>query len=137
MKIQLHCVGCGELVPDVDSKRTPVVPCGHCGASSPILQGDSFFTASASLLGVFRLELTPPHLEIFLGYSDHTSPLKSTLAKALRMCGATTQSKCSSRRCQIAYRRGKRQWKQLKTIEHRNTLLEQERQYRILEIGEP
>lgn len=80
---------------------------------APILYGDGFMAPPASF--VLSRGRTPPHLEYYLGHSDHKSDLKTAFVKSLRRAGSSAQAECLEGECQAAVRR----------------------QERIAEIGEP
>jgi hypothetical protein len=67
-----------------------------------------------------------PHLEYYLGYSDHESHLKSHLKASLEDLGSFTQSDCPREECRRDYARA---------VERQRRPLERLR--RIREIGEP
>jgi len=137
MKVQLSCVGCGEPVCEAEPGDILAIAC-HCGAPAPILQGGGTFSPPLSLVRIVReARRKLPHLEYFLGYSDHESVVKTALIEELRERGAISQAECPEEECQKDYQRGRERWQRRRQEEEERELEEQERNYRILEIGEP
>jgi len=152
MKVHLSCVGCGRAVCDVESEeRAGLAVACLCGADGPILRGDDgSFSAPATLVSILQMSTGPfvrpfrswprasiPHLEYFIGYSDHESALKTDLIQALRQLGFISQADCPGKRCRKAYEKGRERWQQYRQEVAQRELQEQERNYRIVEIGEP
>ena len=147
MIVQLSCVGCGRDVFQVESgKRTLLAISCICGAGAPILRGDDgSFAPPYSLVSIvqrstdpsvpWRLKrgASPPHLEYYLGYSDHESVVKTALSQYLCDLGSISQADCPEEGCQGDYQRGRERWQR----REERDLAEREREYRMLEIGEP
>lgn len=140
MKVTLYCVGCGRAVCEAEPWAVPAISC-WCGALAPVLRGDDgSFCPPSSLVSLVQmrtvLSMRPikwrPHIEHYVGYSDHESVIKSQLIQALRVIGSISQAECSNERCQRDYKQGRDRWQQ-----YQEGREEQERDYRILEVGEP
>lgn len=116
----LYCVGCGRAVAKSEPNRTLARACA-CGANAPILH-----TEAATVLGLINTSLssgwaTPasllrgskiggpiPHLEYYLGFSDHESDLKTEVTRMLRALGAISYTECSDATCREAFERSKK-----------------------------
>ena len=111
----LFCVGCGSAVCRSYPGQLLAISC-RCGAYAPILRGPWGFSAPASLVlrrptkGVMPEKL--PHLEYYLGYSDHESKEKAQAIRELRGVGAISQAECPEQECQEAYQRGRQRWQE-------------------------
>ncbi|MDP3063877.1 MAG: hypothetical protein Q8O40_11810 [Chloroflexota bacterium] len=128
----VYCVGCGGPVCTLRPGHTVAIAC-RCGAGSPILYEPTTARVMAmpgSLYRALARKDTMPHLEYYLGYSDHTSQVKDRITLELQAAGSTSQRDCTKMECQKAYQRGRAVW-----LEERQPALE--RQRRIQEIGEP
>jgi len=138
MKVTLHCVGCGEYVCQAEPGAVLAIAC-MCGAGAPILEGEGICAPPLALVRMVSRgrQASPPHLEYFLGYSDHESEAKTAVLQVLRRLGAISQAECRGKRCKGAYQRGREQWQQYREERQALDLQERERDYRIVEIGEP
>ncbi len=139
MKETLYCVGCGRAVCEAEEGQVLAISC-ICGAGAPILQGTrlSSFWRPASLGSIIRQPARLPHLEYYLGYSDHVSEMKSEMVAQLREAGSTSQEECTKEGegCQEAYKRGRERCQQELARREKLDLQDRERAYRELEIGE-
>ncbi len=149
--VQLFCVGCGSHVTTVEAGKCSVLAIAcWCGANAPILHGGDTFMPPASLVRASQDWSTPtvPHLEYWLGYSDHESRERTAVTLELREIGSISQAECTAdEKCKGAYDRGVARWNQQKGDQQEQEtraqeesqalgLLERERDYRIQEIGE-
>lgn len=129
--MRMCCIGCGAAVCDMERGQTMAISCGTCGAGSPVLVSEdrTFIAPPASLVLALNGPASGkelPHLEYYLGYSDHESDLKAQIKANLEALGSSTQKDCPREECRRAYSRAlKRQHEPL------------ERLRRIQEIGEP
>lgn len=105
----LLCIGCDHSVARYEPGVMLAISC-RCGGDSPILTVDGREIASAPVslvqLRLLRDSLRgteAPHLERYLGFSDHESPIKSQLEKELRALGCISMSECNEVRCQTGY----------------------------------
>lgn len=126
--ITLYCAGCGQVVCQTAPGELLAVSC-RCGALAPVLYHGGGVHPPFSLISALLNSQAPPHVEYYLGYSDHMDPLRCRVETLLRAIGATSQANCKDQRCREAYRQGRERWTELAE--------EQERQKRIAEIGEP
>lgn len=120
-EVMLYCLGCGGAVAPFVEGQTLAISCG-CGAMAPILvstnpaSGDLMYLGPpVSLVRVLSSEGPPdkPHLEYWLGYSDHESPMKNNFTDALRKAGCISRAECGEQECRLAYVRGKSEWAEL------------------------
>jgi len=115
----LHCIGCGNAVAKDVPGQTLAISCS-CGAGSPLLEADGQTLASipASLMKLSYeyvegikseqdLAKEAPHLEYYLGYSDHDSPAKTNAVAFLKVLGCTAQQDCPELRCRADYEMGR------------------------------
>ena len=129
--MQMYRVGCGAAVCNMEQGQTMAISCGTCGAGSPVLVSEDRTTIAPPASLVLAINgppsgKEPPHLEYYLGYSDHASDLKSQIKAHLEARGSRSQRDCQQQACLRAYHRAvERTWEPL------------ERLRRIQEIGEP
>ncbi len=111
--IELRCLGCGRVVCRARPGDTLAISCGGCDASAPILvggDGHNWFPASF-MPGILNTgDPNRPHLEYWLGYSDHASAEKDAVVDLLRKSGITSQEECRKSRCQETFRRKREEW---------------------------
>jgi len=82
---------------------------------APILVGpnDELKAPPASLLlTIPKRNPEQPHIQYYLGYSDHESEGKTAMIAFLRDAGCTPQAECSHPECQRAAARGKSEWEE-------------------------
>lgn len=103
----LVCIGCDHVVGQYLPGDTLAISC-KCGAISPVLTFDREQVTSTPL-SLIQMKLRgpvkgePAHLEIYLGFSDHESPLKSQLEKELREINCISMRECDRTDCQERY----------------------------------
>lgn len=98
----MYCVGCDRAVIDMVPGKAVAIACGHCGAGAPILYDGESLAPPASFVRLFllteqerALAKAPPHLEYYLGYSDHMSVLKTGTIVGLKEIGSISQADCT------------------------------------------
>ena len=97
----LCCVGCGKRVAKYWPDQTLAISC-RCGAGAPILFLEGTETRPSlpfSLLHALQMRelgrsVIPPHLEYYLGHSEHTSPIKRMVIAELRGLGCISENEC-------------------------------------------
>ncbi len=105
----LYCVGCGEPVAQVHPGQALAIAC-RCGANAPILYAkDGSWATPFSLIQATGVK-PPPHLEYYLGFSEHQSTLKTEVTRMLRALGSISCTECSGESCRQAFERSKAQW---------------------------
>lgn len=97
----LYCVGCGRAITKSKPGQLLVISCG-CGASAPILHSEDGRWAPPLSL-VRATGITLPHIEYYLGFSDHQSPLKTKVTQMLRALGSISYKECSDADCREAF----------------------------------
>ena len=123
------CVGCGVPLLMVDHNSVIAISCWSCGASAPVLITEDLkeFALPASFK---QLPLVPkaspgdgsPHIEYYLGYSDHQNDAKDRVREVLEAAGLVSQRECSTDPgCPSAFQKGVERWKANSEIsrEHR------------------
>lgn len=133
--VMLHCAGCGGPVCRASPGDILAISC-RCGAQAPVLydplrQCAPFFPSS--MVRAIAEHTRLPHMEFYLGSSDHESTDRTVLTGWLRAAGATSQADCPEPKCREAYRTGKQEWARL--VDERRVAAE--RAERIRQIGEP
>ena len=99
------CVGCGNPVISIEPGAMIAISC-YCGALAPILfRGLDLPMIPSSLVFLIYEKREPPHLEYYLGYSDHKSGMKEQMAQELKVLGCTSQEGCEKDRCQERYKK--------------------------------
>ena len=117
--MHMHCVGCGAQLVKLEKGAMVAIACGFCGALAPVLitEGRKQFAFPASF---YSLSMVPganpgdgtPHIEYYLGYSDHQSDEKDRLVAILETAGLVSQRDCSSDAgCPAAFEKGVGMWK--------------------------
>lgn len=116
----LYCVGCGRFVAWSEPGKILAIACS-CGAMAPILVPEGadvldlgWFTPF-SLLKASHFGGPIPHLEYYLGFSDHESALKTEVTRMLRALGSISYAECPDEKCRESFEWGKRsyqEWKQ-------------------------
>ena len=105
----LYCVGCGQPVAQVHPGQTLAIAC-RCGANAPIMYAkDGSWATPFSLIQATGVK-PPPHLEYYLGFSEHQSTLKTEVIRMLRALGSISYTECSDESCRQAFERSKEQW---------------------------
>jgi len=121
-KETLYCVGCGQPVCHSEPGQVLAIACS-CGALAPILHkkgtgildtsGDLFeggWATPFSLLKASRVGGPMPHLEYYLGFSDHESALKTEITRMLRALGAISYKECPDATCREAFERSRQRY---------------------------
>jgi len=104
----LYCVGCGRAVCTSKPGQVLAIAC-VCGANAPILHTkDNHWAPPASLVMATGAML--PHLEYYLGFSEHQSPLKTEVTRMLRAMGAISYTECTETHCREAFERSKQRY---------------------------
>lgn len=104
-KETLYCIGCGRIVAHVSPGQSLAIAC-VCGASAPILHTkDNTWAPPFSL--VRATGATIPHLEYYLGFSDHESQAKTAVIQMLRAFGSISYKECTEPECRANFERGK------------------------------
>lgn len=96
--MQMSCLGCDQVVCNMEPGELMAIACS-CGAAAPILRSHTGQWAAPASLALMRGN-EPPHLEYYLGYSDHESEGKSVYIDLLLGMGATWQVDCPEEECQ-------------------------------------
>ncbi len=107
MIMNLHCLGCGELLVPNYKGGMLAISCS-CGAESPILvdENGKFQSCSLSLARALTEGSSIAHYEIYLGYRfTHTDIEKSQWTLRLRDLGMTSQQDCDEEQCLREYER--------------------------------
>ncbi|KKL20360.1 hypothetical protein LCGC14_2456260, partial [marine sediment metagenome] len=105
----LYCLGCGQPVAQIHPGQTLAIAC-RCGANAPILHAkDGSWATPFSLIQATGVK-PPPHLEYYLGFSEHQSTLKTEVIRMLRALGSISYTECSDESCRQAFERSKAQW---------------------------
>lgn len=102
----MRCLGCDGNVCYMKPGQAMAIAC-RCGAGAPILFSDSGPVAPPASLILNLARRDPPHIEYYLGYSDHESAAKDVAIDLLVSYGATWQRDCSEEGCQRAVERQK------------------------------
>lgn len=117
--IDFHCLGCGRHVCRAREGATLAISCA-CGAMAPVLLGKdgALQGLPASLVHLLRSYVLQdnearPHLEYYLGFSDHHSPEKERMETVLRALGCIPQGECPDPKCRQSYRRTLEEWNHL------------------------
>ena len=105
-EITLYCVGCGQVVTRTRPGRVLAIAC-RCGANGPILHTEDGGVFSPFSLMVATGNRPVPHLEYYLGFSDHQSDLKTEITRQLRALGAISYTECSDARCRDGFQRSR------------------------------
>lgn len=101
----LYCVGCGQPVAKLIPGQTLAIACA-CGANAPILHTlDGRWAPPASLVRATGAMI--PHIEYYLGFSDHQSIIKTEVTRMLRAFGSISYTECSDPNCRAAFERSK------------------------------
>lgn len=101
----LYCVGCGQPVARSIPGQTLAIACA-CGALAPILHTkDGKWAPPFSLATATGVMI--PHLEYYLGFSDHESPIKTEVTRMLKAFGSISYTECSDPECRAAFERSK------------------------------
>ncbi len=109
----LYCVGCGVAVISSRPGQVLAMSC-RCGANAPILHSEAHTSWAPPASFVLATGVKPPpHLEYYLGFSDHESPLKTEVTRQLRAMGSVSFTECPEERCPRAFERGKSEWEEM------------------------
>ncbi len=107
--MNLHCVGCGNIVFSNYERGTTLAISCACGAYSPILfdpETNKTVSYSYSLMRDIRNKSSVSHFENYLGYHFfHTSDLKSYWLRFVKEIGMTSQQDCDEEKCLRIYER--------------------------------
>lgn len=106
LKVLMRCLGCGGNVCYMKPGQAMAIAC-RCGAGAPILYSDTGSVAPPASLVFLSQAKVPPHIEYYLGYSDHESEAKDVVIDLLVRQGATWQRDCPEEECQRAIERRK------------------------------
>lgn len=110
-----YCVGCGGAVATAKPGQVLAIAC-ICGANAPILHTkDGHWAPPTSLVLATGARL--PHLEYYLGFSDHESTTKTEVTRMLRAMGAISYTECTETHCREAFERSKK--RHLELLERR------------------
>lgn len=103
----LNCLGCGRGLAPYKPKQVLSISCPGCRAEAPIMECEGELTSvPASLLRFWHEGAEePPHLEYYLGYSDHHSVLKDNVAQTMKNKGCYSQESCEKLKCQLEWGR--------------------------------
>ncbi len=107
--MNLHCVGCGNLVfSNYTRGMTLAISC-TCGAYSPITfnpKTNEIISYSYGLAMAIANMSSESHFENYLGYNfSHISDIKSYWMKFLKELGMTSQQDCEEEICLQQYER--------------------------------
>jgi len=101
----MRCLGCGNHVCNMERGQVMAIA---CGAGAPVLVSDIGSVAPPASLGRLGYqEKEPPHIEYYLGYSDHESEVKDHFIDLLVSYSATWQRDCPKDECQREIERHK------------------------------
>jgi len=118
--VTLRCIGCDQVLVNNYRGQVMGISCA-CGADAPILYCcENAGAAIPSSLGIATGNRPPPHLEYYLGFSDHRSDLKTLTAQALRALGSISYTECADAKCNDGFAR---------TLERRKYWEEQRKKY--------
>ena len=101
--VKLYCLGCSNVVVNNFQGGTLAISCS-CGAYSPFLVND-FGRVVAEPSSFALYQVGGPHIEYYLGYSDHKSDAKTAMVRVMREKGMISQSECVQPACQEQYRK--------------------------------
>lgn len=104
----LYCVGCGRAVATSKPGQVLAIAC-VCGANAPILHTKDHQCAPPLSL-VQATGIVMPHLEYYLGFSEHQSPLKIEVTRMLRALGSISYTECTNSRCRESFERSKQNY---------------------------
>lgn len=123
--MNLYCLGCG-VVADFHGGLL-AISCAGCEAYSPFLvDNNGMVIGFPSSFGI--RQLGGPHIEYYLGYSDHESEAKTAMIRVMREKGLSSQAECSEARCQQQYERKRAE-------KGRRAALSEQTSYRVLATG--
>lgn len=107
----LYCVGCGRAVAKSRPGQVLAIACA-CGANAPILHSEDggWWCPPASLVMATGANL--PHLEYYLGFSEHESTMKTEVTRLLRALGAISYTECVDTRCRESFERSKQHYQE-------------------------
>ena len=106
----LYCVGCGRAIIAAKPRQVLAISC-VCGANAPILHTkDGQWAPPGSLVRATGIIL--PHLEYYLGFSDHQSLMKTELTRLLRALGSISYTECTDTRCRESFERSKQHYQE-------------------------
>jgi len=106
----LYCVGCGCAVASSKPGQVLAIAC-ICGANAPILHTkDGQWAPPFSLVRATGIMM--PHLEYYLGFSDHQSPTKTEVTRMLRALGSISYTECTDTRCRESFERSKKHYQE-------------------------
>lgn len=104
----MYCVGCGLPVGEAEPGKMLAVSC-PCGAMAPILHSpDGRWAPPASFIRATGV--MTPHIEYYLGFSEHKSALKTELTRMLRALGSISYTECTDAHCRESWDRSKREY---------------------------
>ena len=83
----MRCLSCGKALCQMEPGQAMAIA-GRCGAMPPVLFSDTGSLAPPASLILRLASHDPPHLEYYLGYSDHQSEAKDQLIDLLVSHGA-------------------------------------------------
>lgn len=106
----LYCVGCGRAVATVRPGQALAISCA-CGAIAPILHTEDGQWAPPYSL-VKATGIMSPHLEYYLGFSDHQSNTKTEVTRMLRALGSISYTECTDTQCRESFERSKRNYQE-------------------------
>ena len=106
----LYCVGCGCAVAASKPGQVLAISC-VCGANAPILHTKEGKWAPPCSL-VLSTGIVLPHLEYYLGFSNHESPIKTEVIRMLRAMGSISYTECPEVHCREAFERSKQNYQE-------------------------
>lgn len=92
------CVGCGKVLWSGPPRDLAVACC--CGAMAPVIQwSDGTVSWPASVSANSQRSLPLPHLEYYLGFSNHRSQEKTQVTVLLASLGSASFEDCTEPGC--------------------------------------
>jgi hypothetical protein len=124
----LYCVGCGRALVKSEGNKVLAISCS-CGALAPILHAGEAtpvdlvgkspaekvlfywllkgWCLPVSLVAASRGNGPMPHLEYYLGFSEHQTSIKAEMVNLLRELGAVSFTECSDANCRESFKRAR------------------------------
>jgi len=106
----LYCVGCGRVVASVKPGQVLAIAC-VCGANAPIMHTkDGRWAPPFSLVRATGAMI--PHLEYYVGFSNHESLLKTEVIRMLRAFGSISYEECPDSQCRESFERARQRYEE-------------------------
>lgn len=94
-----ECIGCGRVVWRGVPSKELALSCA-CGALAPVISWSDGSTSWPSSISYIHLRGGKiPHLEYYLGFTDHQSPEKVYAIVLLASLGSTSYRQCKDNGC--------------------------------------